>query len=213
MRIALISLLALFGMINLASAQAAALTPSAWQAVRAAKPEGDAAVGQTLFAEKGCGACHGEQGIPSNKEWPVLAGQRPVYTYKMLLDYRDNRLGSTSPMTAIASGLTEQDMAHLATWLGELRRPASPGLSGAVPPVAKGDRERLIPPCEACHGANGQGWDLQPAIAGQNKAYLVSVLNRFKSGERANDINNGMAQFARKLHDDEIRQLSVFYGR
>lgn len=198
-----------------ADARGEALSTTAWERTRAAMPAGDAALGESLYAERGCAGCHGTQGVPDNKEWPVLAGQKPVYIYKTLLDYRDKRLSDlpASLMAGMAAVLQEQDMAHIAAWLGTLLRPPAPGLSGVVPTVANGDRSRLIPPCEACHGANGQGWDLQPAIAGQNRIYLSSALRRFKSGDRANDINGGMAQFARKLDEDEIRRLSQFYGR
>ena len=206
----LLTSLSLFG-----DAHAEALSETAWQAVQSGKPAGDATVGQSLYGDRGCAACHGVQGIPDNRDWPVLAGQRSLYLYKMLLDYRDKRVGGTDAglMAGVAAGLTEQDMAHLAAWLGALRRPSAPGVSGVSPPITKGDRSRLIPPCEACHGANGQGWDLQPAIAGQSRTFLSAVLYRFKNGERANDINGGMGQFARKLTDDEIRMLSIYYGR
>lgn len=207
-------LLPLVLLLVFANAQGEALSVSAWEAAQAAKPAGDAASGQTAYAERGCAACHGNQGIPDNKEWPVLAGQRPLYLYKMLLDYRSQRVGggTASMMAAVVAGLTDEEVANIAAWLASLRRPIS-SASGTPATIAKGDRSRLIPPCEACHGPNGEGWGLQPAIAGQNRAYLSAVLHRFKIGERANDINDGMAQFARKLNEDEIRQLSVFYGR
>ena len=194
---------------------AEALSEIAWQAAQLAKPEGDASLGQSLYEERGCAACHGAQGIPDNREWPVLAGQRSLYVYKMLLDYRDKRVGGTDAelMAGVAAGLSEQEMAHLAAWLGSLRRPSASGVTEVSPPILRGDRSRLIPPCEACHGANGQGWDLQPALAGQSRTFLSAVLLRFKNGERANDINGGMGQFARKLTDDEIRMLSIYYGR
>lgn len=200
---------------GLGNAQAEALSESAWALAQSAKPVGDAATGQTLYGERGCAGCHGAQGIADNREWPVLAGQRPLYLYKMLLDYRDKRVGGAGGelMAGVAAGLSEQDMAHIAASLGSLRRPAASGAAGTAPSIVKGDRSRLIPPCEACHGANGQGWDLQPAIAGQSRAFFAAVLQRFKSGERANDINGGMGQFARKLTDDEIRQLAHYYGR
>lgn len=200
---------------GLGHAQAEAWSETAWALAQSAKPVGDAALGQTLYTERGCAGCHGAQGVPDNREWPVLAGQRPLYLYKMLLDYRDQRVGGAGGglMGGMAAGLNEQDMAHIAAWLGGLRRPTAPGVAGAAPSIVKGDRSRLIPPCEACHGANGQGWDLQPAIAGQSRAFLSAALQRFKSGERANDINGGMGQFARKLTEDEIRQLAHYYGR
>lgn len=68
--------------------RADALGVSAWQATLAAKPEGNPEAGARLYAERGCPACHGAAGISDNKDWPVLAGQRPLYLYKMLLDWK-----------------------------------------------------------------------------------------------------------------------------
>jgi cytochrome c553 len=195
--------------------EASALGSAAWQQALAAKPEGDPAKGSALYDQFGCPACHGATGSPSNPAWPVLTGQRPLYLYKMLLDYRAGRVGGSdaATMSAMAKPLDETSMAHIAAWLGSLARPAPSAEAGTAPAILGGDRTRLMPPCEGCHGANAQGWDLQPALSGQHREFIAAALTRFKTGERANDINGGMGQFARKLSETEIRDLAGYFGR
>jgi cytochrome c553 len=197
-----------------ASALGNALTVSGWQGLLTAMPLGDAERGKALYEDRGCSGCHGTKGVADSPNWPVLAGQRPLYLYKMLLDYHDARVGgSEGPlMASVAAGLEPQESADLSAWLASLPRPRASDRS-APPAILRGDRTRLLPPCEACHGANGQGWDLQPVLTGQNRAYLEAVLTRFKRGERSNDINSGMGMIARRLTEEEIRALADFYGR
>jgi cytochrome c553 len=194
--------------------RADALSVNALQEIQSARPQADTREGAAVYAATGCAGCHGASGIPESAV-PVVAGQRSPYLYKMLLDYRSGRVQGqgAAMMAAITANLNEQQISDVAEWLSRQTRPRIISHSGREPAVLKGDRSRLIPPCEACHGANGQGWDLQPMLAGQNRGYLVSVLNRFKSGERNNDINAGMAQIARKLNEQEIAALAEYYGK
>lgn len=194
-------------------ALAGALPLPEWQRELAVKPQGDAARGGTLYAEHSCPGCHGPDGVADNRQWPVLAGQRPLYTYKMLTDYQAGRLAEADAaiMASVVRELSRQDMADLAEWLSAVPRPGT--ATGPEPAILRGDRKRLIPPCSACHGAHGQGWDLQPALQGQNRDYLAKTLQRFRNGERSNDVNAGMSQFAAKLTEEEIRALAEYYGR
>lgn len=196
-------------------AAAEALGVPAWDAALAAKPQGDPDRGRQRYADGGCGGCHGEAGVAERREWPVLAGQRPLYLYKMLLDFKAGRVGGgeAATMAAMASTLDAADMADIAAWLGGLPRPAPAHESTAPPALLRGDRTRLIPPCEACHGADGQGWEALPAITGQNRAYFVAALTRFKEGGRANDINHGMGVVARELTAAEIQALAGYFSR
>lgn len=133
----------------------------------------------------------------------------------MLLDFKAGRVGGgeAATMAAMASTLDAADMADIAAWLGGLPRPAPAHESTAPPALLRGDRTRLIPPCEACHGADGQGWEALPAITGQNRAYFVAALTRFKEGGRANDINHGMGMIARELTAAEIQALAGYFSR
>lgn len=192
--------------------RAEALSASEWQREVNLKPGGDTGRGRVIYEQRGCAGCHGEEGRTEDTKWPVLAGQRPLYVYKVLLDYQAGRLhgADAAIMGSLAQSLKREEIADIAEWVGSLPRPAGP--QAAEPAILGGDRQRLIPPCSACHGAQGQGWDLQPALLGQHRDYLGKALRRFKSGERDNDVNAGMSQFAKKLSDEEIRALADYYG-
>jgi cytochrome c553 len=67
--------------------------------------------------------------------------------------------------------------------------------------------------CAACHGAAGIATiPTYPNLAGQNKAYLISALNAYKSKQR----NGGMAVVmhgqAAALTDQDIENLAEYYS-
>ncbi len=69
----------------------------------------------------------------------------------------------------------------------------------------------LSKPCQACHGADGNGvGDPQyPIIAGQYADYLAHSLKGYRSGERVNVIMQG---FASTLSDQDIADLSAYFA-
>lgn len=65
--------------------------------------------------------------------------------------------------------------------------------------------------CAGCHGADGNGgadpsW---PKLAGQVPEYLVTQLQRFKSGARKNPIMNGMAA---PLSEPDMKNLAAYFA-
>jgi cytochrome c553 len=68
-----------------------------------------------------CEGCHGIPGwrtaFPEVYSVPKLGGQHPAYIIKALQDYRSGQRAFPT-MTAIAAGLSEQDMADLAAYYG-----------------------------------------------------------------------------------------------
>lgn len=68
--------------------------------------------------------------------------------------------------------------------------------------------------CDSCHGKDGAQPILPsyPAIAGQNKEYLVSSLKAYKAGERKNTMAAVMTGQAAALTDEEIEALSAYYA-
>ncbi|MBL1264099.1 c-type cytochrome [Candidatus Methylomicrobium oryzae] len=174
---------------------------------------GNAHKGRELAAN--CTACHGEIGISSIPDYPSLTGQLPTYLFKQLQDYadgsRDNPL-----MAGIAKGLSKQDMADLSAWFASLPPPPAPygkeTLKRAEALVKQGENERLLVPCEVCHGNNGEGQKLDiPALAGQQAEYLKATLNAFKDGSRHNDVYGKMRLIAKTLSEKEIEELAVYY--
>jgi len=82
--------------------------------------------------------------------------------------------------------------------------PPSTGV-GTRPPTAN------AAPCEACHGASGQGAPPAaiPRLAGQSADYLEKQLRDYENGSRENPV---MRNFARGLRDSERAQLASYYA-
>ena len=174
---------------------------------------GNAQKGRELAAS--CTSCHGDAGSSETPTFPSLAGQLPTYLFKQLQDYadgsRDNPL-----MLGIAKSLSKQDMADLAAWFASQPPPpssyASMALKKAETLVTQGDNERLLVPCEVCHGNNGDGQKLDiPALAGQQAEYLSATLSTFKDGSRHNDVYGKMRLIAKTLTEKEIEELGMYY--
>ena len=65
-------------------------------------------------------------------------------------------------------------------------------------------------PCQACHGADGNGTGPQfPRLAGQYPDYLVQALAEYKDGERKNPI---MAPFAAQLSHEDMDDIAAYFS-
>ncbi|MDZ7855055.1 c-type cytochrome [Sphaerotilus sp.] len=206
----------------------------------AAMPPGDVARGEKLYAQQFCASCHGADGRAPTLNWPSIAGQRVEYGYKLLQDYRQGLRHEgerAAVMRDAVRDLSDRDLADLATYTAQLRATAQPVAVVAASPVGRtatvdktgsttpapavpvdtlvrhGDPGRLLTACASCHGARGEGGTrAQPALAGQNPAYLVRTLLDYQSGLRANDPARGMRHFAAKLSRTEIEALAAYYA-
>jgi cytochrome c553 len=64
--------------------------------------------------------------------------------------------------------------------------------------------------CAGCHGAEGVSENLPgPSLAGQNEAYLVEVLNAYRTGARENPM---MSAAVRGASDEDIQNLAAYYS-
>lgn len=63
--------------------------------------------------------------------------------------------------------------------------------------------------CAGCHGANGEGKDPYPALAGKSEADLVQAMQDYKSGKRKNAI---MKTFATQLNDQDMANVAAYYA-
>lgn len=202
-----------------------ALDAPTWEKTLKAMPKGTAEAGAKAHAAKMCAACHGADGTASNDAWPTVSGQPAEATIKSLLDYRDGRrpggpMGAM--MVASAKSLTDQDIADLAAFY-ETKAPvidpnkkiaAVKDEAAAKRMVLQGDPARTITPCAACHGyeASGNPNGDVPVLHGQNAGYLEATLKDYRSGKRSSDIISEMRFFAKKLTDEEIRDLALYYA-
>lgn len=82
------------------------------------------AAGAELYAAKGCATCHGEDGdspvvSPENGNSPKLSGQYAIYALEQMKAIRDGRRSNAdaSKMKAQTQGITDEELARIATWL------------------------------------------------------------------------------------------------
>jgi cytochrome c553 len=80
-----------------------------------------------------------------------------------------------------------------------------------APAPAKPAAAAATPPCEACHGAHGEGMAAAhvPRIAGQSADYLNKQLDGYADGTRDNPI---MANFAKALSEQQRAKLAARYS-
>lgn len=192
-------------------------TPTTWAEAQREMPKGDIAAGEKLHSKMFCASCHGTKGESTTNNWPSLTGQSAAYTYKQLLDYKSglrNEDHRAHIMVVVAKMLSKQDMADLAAFYADQPMPCANGLPKPAPSlVTVGDPKRLITPCAACHGANGQGGvNETTALRGMPRDYFIRTMEMFREGHRNNDTFKGMSQFAKPLTDGEIKQLADYYA-
>ena len=83
--------------------------------------------------------------------------------------------------------------------------------ASTAPAPAKPAAAAATPPCEACHGAHGEGMAAAhvPRIAGQSADYLKKQLDDYAAGTRDNPI---MANFAKALSEQRRAKFAARYA-
>ncbi len=183
---------------------------------------GKADVGATKAAV--CGACHGPNGNSQNPEWPSLAGQSPSYIAEQLHLFKtDVRVNPV--MKPILDTVPEADFKDLAVYYAT-QTPAGleadPSYWKAGEKLyRKGDAERGIPACAACHGPVGRGnlSAAYPALRAQHSVYTIKQLNDYAKDTRypgataekpATPNAAIMATIAKRLTPEDIRNVASY---
>jgi cytochrome c553 len=164
-----------------------------------------------------CIGCHNIPGyqasFPEIYKVPKIAGQSAKYIVTALGEYKKGERKHPS-MRAIATTLSDQDMADVAAWYEQLGKgPAAPAKPAEPPPenVAKLLAQAN---CASCHGAN-YSTPIDPSypkLAGQHADYLYAALKAYQTDHnarvgRSNPIMMGMA---RPFTHVEIKALAAY---
>ena len=151
-----------------------------------------------------CIGCHGIPGyqasFPEIYKVPMIAGQGSKYIVSALTAYRKGDRKHPT-MRAIATSLTDQDMADLAAFYEQETKGEAPD-TRAVPAPSAAVAELLKKGnCASCHGENfSKPIDpTYPKLAGQYGDYLYQALKAYQTGNnpkvgRNNAIMMGMAK-------------------
>jgi cytochrome c553 len=186
-------------------------TPAVLQILADAKPERGRAKVQEV-----CVACHGEDGVAVQPQYPNLAGQSGAAIYKQLSDYRTGSR-TNQLMTDIAKALDEATLADVAAYYAaQPKRNPNPATLADAPAaivhlVELGDPSRNIPPCAACHRPGSGGPIETPILAEQGKEYIVEQLKMYAAGNRRNDVYGRMRTIAARLTPAEMEGLATYY--
>jgi cytochrome c553 len=103
----------------------------------------------------------------------------------------------------------------LATLHGAYAANPTPPSPAAKPPATKppaaSSAGTATPPCEACHGANGEGMPAAhvPRIAGQSADYLEKQLNDYAEGTRDSPV---MTNFAKLLSPQQRAKFAAHFA-
>lgn len=188
-----------------------AWTDVTWKKIRS----GDARRGAGIALS--CVTCHGPQGISTAEYIPNLAGLPPEVIYKELTDYRTGKRNWVV-MNAVATGLADQDMADVAAYYSSCprenlanRQSTASSAEHISRLVTDGDPIRNVVACAACHGPEGLKTGAPP-LAGQPVEYLSNQLAAFSQGTRSNDINRQMRLIAGRLNQQEVVELTKYFG-
>jgi cytochrome c553 len=154
-----------------------------------------------------CAACHGEDGIPPDRTFPVIWGQHQGYLYLQLRDFKRGTRKNEAMMPFV-EGLERDDMMALAEYFSKKPWPdlRQPPASDAI--VAQSLRANTSIGCTGCHLAQYQGDGTQPRLAGQTKEYLAKSMIEFRTRERGN--NPGMSDLMLATPEPDLLAMADY---
>lgn len=160
-----------------------------------------------------CIDCHGPTGQGSNSQFPKLSGQHADYLVQQMFNFKSGARKS-SVMAPQLADLTGDEIIQLARhFSGENLIPevtADKAMIEAGRDVfMKGNPERGVAACTACHGPTARGGQMLPRLAGQHADYIELQLRRFIERSRTTD-QMLMHTVASNMTDAEIRAVSYF---
>ncbi len=154
-----------------------------------------------------CAACHGDNGIPADKTWPVIWGQRQGYLYLQLRDFKSGARKSDA-MAPIAQALERNDMMAIALYFSQKAWPDLRQPRAAAVVAAQAVRANGSVGCTGCHQAGYLGEGTQPRLAGQSQDYILKTMMDFRSRVRGN--NPGMSDLMNATSEDDLKALAAY---
>jgi cytochrome c553 len=179
--------------------------------------KGDAAAGAKLNAT--CIGCHGIPGyqasFPEVYKVPMISGQNAKYIIAALNAYKKGERKHPT-MHAVASSLSEQDIADLAAYYATHGEATPAPDAAAVQPSPEVAALLAKGACASCHGANfTKPIDgAYPKIAGQYPDYLYAALKAYKTEGNAY-VGRGNAIMAGQVKQfslPELKALARYIG-
>jgi len=169
--------------------------------------------GATLAADpieekaKLCAFCHGEQGIPKQRTFPVIWGQNEGYLIYQLRDFKSGARKNDA-MSSIAATIDPKDITAFAAYFAKLKWPNLQQLPAPAAVATKAQAAAASVGCPGCHLAHFQGDGTTARLAGQNHDYLIKTMNDFRDNTRGN--NPGMSDLMKATSSEDLAALADY---
>ena len=154
-----------------------------------------------------CSACHGENGIPQEKDAPIIWGQHLGYLYIQLRDYKRGTR-KNDVMSPIAEALERDEMMALAEYFSKKPWPNLNQPQTDQATTLKAARANVAVNCTGCHFDKYQGDGTVPRLSGQSAEYMTRTIAEFRTRARAN--NPGMSDLMIATPEDDLAALVAY---
>ncbi len=157
-----------------------------------------------------CVNCHGEDGVGTDTDTPIIAGIKDIVQEDALYAYADGDrdCGSNALMCKAASRLTEEQVVELAAHFAAMPFvPAGEEFDAALAEKGKAIHDAK---CAFCHGDEDPGEGDSGILHGQRKGYLRYALEQYAASNRKQ--LPMMEENVVALSADDIEALVNYYA-
>jgi cytochrome c553 len=154
-----------------------------------------------------CAACHGDNGVPADKSWPVIWGQYQGYLYLQLRDFKSGTRKS-DVMGPVVQDLSRDDMLAIALYFSQKPWPDLRQPRAAAAVAGRAAQTNTSVGCTGCHQAGYKGEGTQPRLAGQSADYLAKTMLDFRTRVRGN--NPGMSDLMNASSEDDLKAMASY---
>ena len=189
--------------------------------VGALSPARAAPLPDTLASRvQACTACHGKEGRAAPDGYhPRIAGKPALYLYHQLVNFREGRR-RYGPMVYLVDHLSDAYLHQIADHFAalDLPYPAPLPATDAAATLAlgealalRGDAQRKLPACSACHGTSLTGVaPAIPGLLGLPRDYLKGQLGAWVNGQRRAHAPDCMADIAQRLTPEDVSAVAAW---
>jgi cytochrome c553 len=154
-----------------------------------------------------CAACHGEDGNSKTPLIPSLAGQ-PVFFLTTQLVLMREQVRSVAAMDGLLSGVDDAALVGLAEHFAKMPAKKTDETTDAAR-IARGKALSDGMRCTSCHGANLNGQEQMPRLAGQRVDYMVAAMKAFRDSTRPG-ADPLMANVVAGVSDADLQALAEY---
>jgi len=150
-----------------------------------------------------CANCHGPDGNSKQGDVPNLAGQNPIYLFNQVHKFYTGERKDAWMEPAIRM-LSDIDRVNVVVFFTSM--PVTPASSAAPSEAGRALFHRV---CARCHGDQARGGERFPRLAGQQTAYLIRSLTRYRD-RTGNRMEPEMLAMTAALKDEDIKAVAGY---